>query len=79
MGFDIEKCWVPTEIDELNEWGDKIWLFGCGSNISYVVTELGLMYVWGMFLDDQFDCMYYPTMFILPDDVVFTQIKILAR
>lgn len=74
LGFEIEKCWVPTEIEEINERGDKVRIFGCGSNISFVVTELGLMYVWGMFLDDQFDCMYFPTMFMLPDDVVFTQI-----
>lgn len=64
------------EIEDLNQSFDKVRLFGCGTNISYAITNLGLMYYWGMLVDDQYECQYYPTMFMLPDEVIFTQIKI---
>ena len=57
-------------MEDINNTGDKVWLFGCGTNITYAITELGLMYVCGMYLDEEFDCMFYPTMFMLPDDIV---------
>lgn len=80
LGFEIQKSKLPLSLDEVNYSGDKIEVIGCGSNLSYVITELGLMYIWGMVVDgDPTSIAFYPTIFGLPDESPIISVKAGSR
>lgn len=80
LGFDQNKARLPVPLKEINEGGNKATMIGCGSNISFALTELGLLFVWGMMVDGMPESVnYFPTLFSIPDECVLVSLKAHSR
>ncbi len=42
-------------VNDVNDGYDKVLIIACGANYSICYTELGIIYYWGMLVQDDFD------------------------